>query len=194
MLACACICTCPFCCLLSFKLCSAHLPSTLWGLSPHRGPELSAYREIVQKAARSHQWEYVRNYDRQFRKAAAGDRARSWARVDSSLFMQELAGPQAAFLATGARNGGVLEGTGPRKRSRESGSGVDPGGSEGKRGPGTCHRFNGPEGICHYGNRCKFRHCCAKCGGPHPGARCGNTQSEWRGPHFGGPGAGQGSA
>ena len=112
------------------------------------------------------------------RKAAAGDRARSRARVDSSLFMQELAGPQAAFLATGARNGGVLEGTGPRKRSRESGSGIDPGGSE-KRGPGTCHRFSGQEGICHCGNRCKFRHCCAKCKGPHPGARCGNTQSEW---------------
>ena len=68
---------------------------------PDRDPELSAYREIIQKAARSHQCEYVRNYDRQFWKAAAGDRASSWARVDSSLLMQELAGPQAALQGPG---------------------------------------------------------------------------------------------
>ena len=70
---------------------------------PERGPELSAYRETIQKAARTHQWDFVLRYDRQFRKAAAGDRSRSWARVDSSLFMQELAGPQAAYLASGVR-------------------------------------------------------------------------------------------
>ena len=102
--------------------------------------------------------------------------------MDSSLFMQKLAGPQAAFLATGARNGGILEGTGPRKRSRESGSGVDPGGSEGKTGPGICHRFNGPEGICHYGNRYKFRHCCAKCEGPHPGRDVETPSQNGEGP------------
>ena len=70
-------------------------------VEPDRGPELSAYREMIQKAARTHQWEFVIKYDRHFRKAAV-DRSKFWVRVDSSLFMQELAGPQAAFLAAGA--------------------------------------------------------------------------------------------
>ena len=58
---------------------------------PARGPEMSAYRETIQKAARTHQWDFVLHYDRQFRQAAAGDRSRSWAKLDSALFMQELA-------------------------------------------------------------------------------------------------------
>ena len=66
-------------------------------------PQLSAYRETIQKSARTHQCDFVLRYDRQFRKAAAWDRSRFWARVDSSLFMQELAGPQAAYLASGIR-------------------------------------------------------------------------------------------
>ena len=97
---------------------------------PARGPELSAYRETVQKAARTHQWDFVLRYDRQFRKAAAGDKSRSWARVDSSLFMQELAGPQAAYLASGVRvSSGGPDGAASRKRSREAGPGGDPGGT-----------------------------------------------------------------
>ena len=90
---------------------------------PTRGPELSAYRETVQKAARTHQWDFVLRYDRQFRKAAAGDKSRSWARVDSSLFMQELAGPQAAYLVSGVRvSSGGPDGAASRKRSREAGT------------------------------------------------------------------------
>ena len=41
---------------------------------PERGPELSAYRETIQNAARTHQWDFVLRY---VRKAAAGDRNRS---------------------------------------------------------------------------------------------------------------------
>ena len=72
-------------------------------VDPARGPELSAYRETIQRAARNHQWDFVRRYDRQFRQSAAGDASRSWAKLDSILFMQELAGPQAAYLASGFR-------------------------------------------------------------------------------------------
>ena len=160
---------------------------------PARGPELSAYRETVQKAARTHQWDFVLRYDRQFRKAAAGDKSRSWARVDSSLFMQELAGPQAAYLASGVRvSSGGPDGAASRKRSREAGPGGDPGGLESKKWPGVCYKFNERDGVCQFGTRCKFRHACAKCGGGHPGTRCSTPQMEWRRGHAGGSGPGSG--
>ena len=44
------------------------------------------------------------------------------------------AGPQAAFLATGARNGGVLEGTGPRKGVESRGPGLTREAQKGKEG------------------------------------------------------------
>ena len=72
-------------------------------VDPARGPELSAYRETIQRAARTHQWDFVRRNFRQFRQSAVGDASRSWAKLDSTLFMQELAGPQAAYLASGFR-------------------------------------------------------------------------------------------
>ena len=156
---------------------------------PARGPELSAYRETIQRAARTHQWDFVRRYDRQFRQSAAGDASRSWAKLDSTLFMQELAGPQAAYLASGFRGpAGGPDGAPSRKRGREAGSGGDPGGPDGKKGPGVCYRFNEQDGVCQFGARCKFRHACAKCGGDHPGSRCNSSQMEWRR----GPGAGMG--
>ena len=106
---------------------------------PARGPELNAYRETIQRAARTHQWDFVRRYDRQFRQSAAGDASRSWAKLDSTLFMQALAGPQAAYLASGFRGpAGGPDGAPPRKRGREAGSGGDPGGPDGKKGPGVC--------------------------------------------------------
>ena len=162
-------------------------------VEPTRGPELIVYQEMVQKAARTHQWEFVIKYDRQFRKAATVDRSKCWARVDSSLFMQELAGPQAAFLAAGARaTGGWAENPGSRKRPREYG----PGGRLGRSGQeevaGTCHKFNWQDGVCQYGARCKFSHTCAKCGEMHPGSRCSGPQSEWRSGQSGGAGTGPG--
>ena len=143
---------------------------------PDRGPELSAYREQIQKAARSYQWELVIKYDKQFRKAAAVDRRKCWARVDASLFMQELAGPQATQLAMGARGPrGPLENSSTRKRARGDYSGGHDG--TGRKGAGgACHIWNWQDGHCPYGGRCKFAHMCAKCGGPHPGARCGGSQ------------------
>ena len=162
---------------------------------PARGPELSAYRETIQRAARTHQWDFVRRYDRQFRQSAAGDASRSWAKLDSTLFMQELAGPQAAYLASGFRGpAGGPDGAPPRKRGREAGSGGDPGGPDGKKGPGVCNKFNEQDGVCQFGARCKFRHACAKCGGDHPGSRCNSSQMEWRRGHASGrgPGAGMG--
>ena len=91
---------------------------------PARGPEMSAYRETIQKAARTHQWNFVLHYDRQFRQAAAGDRSRSWAKLDSALFMQELAGPQAAYLAGVRAPVGGFD-SASRKRGREAGAGGD---------------------------------------------------------------------
>ena len=158
---------------------------------PERGPELSAYREAIQKAARSYRWECVVKYDRQFRKAAAVDRTKSWVRVDPSLFLQELAGPQAAILAAGAWP--ASEPPGIRKRHRESGPGGTVGGSDSKRWSGTCHRFNRQDGACSYGAQCKFSHTCARCGGTHPGSRCSGPQPGWRSgqPSTIGPGLGR---
>ena len=164
-------------------------------VEPDKGLELSAYRETIQKAARTHQWEFVIKYDRQFRKAAAVDRSKCWARVDSSLFMQELAGPQAAFLAAGAWTPGRgSEYSGSRKRSRDSGSGGDSGGPDGRKGPGTYHKFNWQDGVCPYGIRCKFSHTCARCGGLHPSSRCNGPHMEWRSGQAGGSGPGPGQS
>ena len=86
---------------------------------PERGPELSAIREAIQKAVWSYRWECMVKYDRQFRKAAAVDRTKSRPKVDSSLFLQEIAGLQAAILAAGAWPASKPPGI--RKRPRESG-------------------------------------------------------------------------
>ena len=142
---------------------------------PERGPELSAYQEAIQKSARSYWWKCMVKYDRQFRKAATVDRTKSWARVDPSLFLLELAGPQAAILAVGACP--VSEPPGIRKRPRESGPRGTAGGSDGKR---WLHRFNRQDGACSYGAQCKFSHTCARCGGAHPGSRCSGPQPGWR--------------
>ena len=156
---------------------------------PARGPEMSAYRETIQKAARTHQWDFVLRYDRQFRQAAAG---RSWAKLDSALFMQELAGPQAAYLAGVRAPVGGFD-SASRKRGREAGAGGDQGGPEGKKLPGFCYKFNEQDGVCQFGARCRFRHACAKCGGGHPETRCDSSQLQWRRGNPGrGPGVGTG--
>ena len=147
---------------------------------PERGPELSAYREAIQKAARTHQWDFVLRYDRQFRKAAAGDRSRSWARVDSSLFMQELEGSQAAYLASGVRvPPGSVEGAASRKRSREAGPGGDPGGPEEKKWPGVCYRFNGQDGYASLAPDASLGMHVRSAGDPTPGT--GVAAPRWNG-------------
>ena len=155
-------------------------------VEPDKGPELSAYRETIQKAAQTHQWEFVIKYDRQFRKAAAVDRSKCWARVDSSLFMQELAGPQAAFLAAGAWTPGRgSEYSSSRKRSRNSGPGGDSGGPDGRKGPGTCHKFNWQDGVCPMGlgasSATRVPDAGGGGGGLHPSSRCNGPHMEWGG-------------
>ena len=86
---------------------------------PSEGPGNERLRETIQKADRTHQWDFVLRYDRQFRQAAAGDRSRSWAKLDSALFMQELAGPQAAYLAGVRAPVGGFD-SASRKRGREA--------------------------------------------------------------------------
>ena len=89
---------------------------------------------------------------------------------------------------------GGPDGAPPRKRGREAGSGGDPGGPDGKKGPGVCYKFNEQDGLCQFRARWKFRHACTKLGGDHPGSRCNSSQMERRRGHASGrgPGAGMG--
>ena len=157
-------------------------------MEPDKGPELSAYRETIQ-AARTHQWEFVIKYDRQFRKAAAVDRSKCWARVDSSLFMQELAGPQAA-LEPGLQVGG-LNTLAPGKGQGTRALGVTREAQTGGRGLGhaTSSMECAPMGL---GANSATR--VPDAGGLHPSSRCNGPHMEWRSGQAGGTGTGPGQS
>ena len=148
---------------------------------PNRGAELDAYGESILEAARSYQWEFVRNYDKKFRAAAVGDMDKSWAVLDVSLFTKEVTSPHAAFVAANPRASAGLERGNARKRSRPAGAYQEPLARVGDVDPDVCRRYNWQDGRCSFGNKCKYRHICSRCRGQHPAPRCNGPRQEWPG-------------
>ena len=63
---------------------------------------MAAYREFIAKTARAHPWELVRKYDEEFRRGATGDKEKSWAEADSSLYISHIV---SAVLGAGGKQG-----------------------------------------------------------------------------------------
>ena len=41
---------------------------------------------------------------------------------------------------------------------------------------GVCHHFNSGDKRCTWGDKCKWKHACSKCGGSHSAAKCTSTE------------------
>ena len=128
-----------------------------WASSkPEMWVPLAAYREVIFKLAKRHQWAQVARYDRRFRQEAAGKDDVKWEEENLSLLLDVVhATPQAK--AEPRQGAG---GSGPLLRKLE------------QRRRGACFRFNRGEGRCNFGTQCRFSHVCSNCGGEYSAIQC----------------------
>ncbi len=115
---------------------------------PERQSELLAYIRNVRRAGKYGGIGY-KLYDEKFRMAQADNPGRSWATIDSELWL----------IYVGAR--------GPPPTSTFRAQPAQPGGPKRK---GTCNQFN-QKGSCSFGEEaCHYQHKCAKCRSSEHGA------------------------
>ena len=128
-----------------------------WAKSkPEMWVPLSAYREIIFKLAKRHQWSHVTRYDRRFRQEAAGKEDVKWDEENLSLLLDIVhSAPQ---VKTESKQGTGASGTPLRKTEQ--------------RRRGACFIFNRGDGKCSFGVHCRFAHVCSNCGGEHAMNQC----------------------
>ncbi len=128
-----------------------------WASSkPEMWVPLAAYREVIFKLAKRHQWSQVARYDRRFRQEAAGKDDVRWDEENLSLLLDIVhTTPQGK---TEPKQGVGAGGPPPRKMEQ--------------RRRGACFRYNRGEGRCNFGAQCHFAHVCSNCGGEHPAFHC----------------------
>ncbi len=142
-----------------------------WASSePEMWAPLAAYREVIFKLARRHQWSQVVRYDRRLRREAAGKEEVKWDEENLSLLLDIVhSAPQGRPEPKQSTSG---SGPVPRRPEQSaSGSGPAPRRPEQRR-KGACFRFNRGEGRCGFGAQCRFSHTCSNCGGEHPATSC----------------------
>ncbi len=128
-----------------------------WASSkPEMWVPLSAYREVIVKLAKRHQWTQVARYDRRFRQEAAGRAEVNWEEENLSLLLD------------------IVHATPPGKPEPKQAAGVigTPPRRLEQRRRGSCFRYNRGEGRCNFGAQCRFAHVCSDCGGDHPAFHC----------------------
>ena len=129
-----------------------------WASSkPEMWVPLAAYREVIFKLAKRHQWSQVARYDRRFRQEAAGKDDVRWEEENLSLLLDVVhSTPQ---VKSEPKQGAGVSGPPPRKFDQ--------------RRRGACFRFNRGDGRCNFGAHCRFAHICSNCGGEHSMVQCG---------------------
>ena len=133
-----------------------------WARSnPEMWVPLTAYREIIFKLAKRHQWSHVARYDRRFRQEAAGKEEVKWDEENLSLLLD------------------IVHANPPAKSEFKQGTGASgtPLRKAEQRRRGACFKFNRGEGKCSFGMHCRFAHVCSTCGGEHAMVQC-NKQSD----------------
>ena len=157
-------------------LVSAHPSATL---------ELLAYSLTIIKASQQYDGLLWRSYDVNYRVAAAASGNRKWSRLDTDLFTRFFTGRARLFnpcsvcdsVSHGAADCPKAASRTASKREfpRTGGSATPP---FKKRRPfhktwasDICADYNA-KGACAFGERCKFRHVCADCGGGHCAKSC----------------------
>jgi len=128
-----------------------------WAASkPEMWVPLAAYREVIFKLAKRHQWTQVARYDRRFRQEAAGKSDVKWEEENLSLLLDVVhTAPQVKTEPRQGTGGGGLPFRKPEPRRK-----------------GACFRFNRGEGRCNFGAQCRFSHVCSNCGGEHAAFQC----------------------
>jgi hypothetical protein len=116
---------------------------------PERYVEIMEYQNVIQTAAGQYLWEAVYRYDKLFRHQMARDPHRSWAEINTRLYVQEL-------NATVTLPKQSLPGGSPSERPK-----IDK----------PCHSYN-KTGKCSW-KKCRFVNKCSNCGKMgHPALTC----------------------
>ena len=121
---------------------------------PEMWVPLTAYREVIFKLAKRHQWGQVARYDRRFRREAAGKEDVKWDEENLSLLLD------------------IVHATPPMDGKQGAGSSVTPARRAEQRKKNACFKFNKGEGKCVFGTHCRYAHVCSACGGEHALAQC----------------------
>lgn len=129
-----------------------------------RAFELLKYMDCIRTIAYRFPGNGWVHYDRQFRLRMARDPAKSWASVDSELWL--------TCITSGSRQQGMSMGNTFGKGGTGFSQGTSTPGVMGmnRQGSGTCNLFN--QGKCHF-RFCKYSHACSNCGkGNHSAMTC----------------------
>ena len=135
--------------------------------------ELLAYSLRIIKASQQYDGLYWRTYDTHFRINAAASGNRQWSRLDPDLYTRFFTGRAKPAVACSVCDSIAHY---EQKCHLKSGPRKAPigGAPHSKRRPwpaDICAEFNS-KGVCSFGNRCKYRHCCGECAGEHTARSC----------------------
>ncbi len=115
-------------------------------IHPKRELELLAYMRIVRRAATYGSMGF-KLYDEQFRHVQQSIPSRSWASIDSELYMVYVLGPKSGQPSPFRAAAGQAGNASTSQQAK----------------PGICYKFNGPSGCPHPQNKCRYKHACRKC-------------------------------
>ncbi len=122
-----------------------------------RERELLAYMRIIRRAASYGSTGY-KLYDEQFRHVQQSNPSRSWASIDSELYLVYVLGPKGGQAMPFRAAAGQASNTSESNQSNRQ---------------GVCFKFNGPAGCPYPAGKCRFNHACRKCDSrSHPQQEC----------------------
>eukprot|EP00731_Ephydatia_muelleri_P000369 Em0001g369a len=147
----------------------ARLASVLTTKHPTKSAELWAYQSAIIRAARNFEGTAWVAYDRQFRREALARKDLNWSVTNSRLYSEAFTGrakiiPRCRYCLSETHDLRACP-SNPDTGILNHRSSSPYGNSSSKD---VCRNFN--DGKCRY-DRCKYRHVCRKCFGPHPCTR-----------------------
>ncbi|KAL5479294.1 hypothetical protein EMCRGX_G022797 [Ephydatia muelleri] len=157
----------------------ARLASVLTTKHPTKSAELWAYQSAIIRAARNFEGTAWVAYDRQFRREALARKDLNWSVTNSRLYSEAFTGrakiiPRCRYCLSETHDLRACP-SNPDTGILDHRSSSPYGNSSSKD---VCRNFN--DGKCRY-DRCKYRHVCRECFGPHPWCECSrNTRREDR--------------
>eukprot|EP00731_Ephydatia_muelleri_P011099 Em0005g1685a len=157
----------------------ARLASVLTTKHPTKSAELWAYQSAIIRATRNFEGTAWVAYDRQFRREALARKDLNWSVTNSRLNSEAFTGrakiiPRCRYCLSETHDLRACS-SNPDTGILDHRSSSPYGNSSSKD---VCRNFN--DGKCRY-DRCKYRHVCRECFGPHPWCECSrNTRREDR--------------
>ena len=137
--------------------------------------QMMAYQLTILKAAQQYDGLQWREYDTHFRVAAAATGKRDWSHLDTDLYTRFFTGRakqvEACKLCDSTAHSAASCPLALRKRESEKAShGTAPSKRRRHWPSDVCILYNTTK--CTFGTKCRYRHCCGECGGPHSAKAC----------------------